>query len=501
MRTLGMLLRGMGVSIAPKALTFSVSGIACDSKQVRPGHLFVAIKGSAQDGASYIPEALARGAIAVVTERDFPSDAKTVKILVKDARQTLAVLCDRYYGSPSSALRVIGITGTNGKTTTSYLIASILKEAGHRVGIIGTIGHQVGDRLIPTQNTTPGLHELQALLAQMVQARADYAAVEVSSHALDQRRVEGIRFRAAVFTNLTQDHLDYHRTKDAYFRAKRRLFESLEKGATAVLNADDPYSDDIAKATQATSLTYGLRNKADIFTAPDSIQMSLGGLSFEAVTPQGLLSIRSSLIGLHNVYNLLAAIGIGISEGIASTVIQEGLFRLKEVPGRLEKIDAGQPFHVFVDFAHTEDALRATLSSLRKLASGRILVVFGCGGDRDRSKRPKMAEAVASFSHWAVVTSDNPRSENPQAILKEVEVGFPASFSYCLEEDRARAIEKALLAAEPGDIVLVAGKGHEAYQVFKNHTVPFDDRKIVYEILSRSRYSESHGRTMSSGRC
>lgn len=496
--TLEELLRGFEVSLSPKTRLHSVGNITCHSKQVKPGDLFVAIKGPEADGAVYIPEALKRGATVIVSEQDFPSDPAIVKLIVKDSRKALAHLAFRFYDAPSEKLRVIGITGTNGKTTVSYFIESILKEGGYGVGVIGTIAYRIGERMIPASNTTPGVLEVHSLLSQMAKEKADYAVIEVSSHALDQRRVENIRFSVAVFTNLAQDHLDYHKTQEAYFQAKRRLFESLRGEAVAVLNADSPYTRKILSVCSSQHLTYGLRGKSDITAR--SLKTTQEGIFFEAVTPQGKIPITSSLIGQYNVYNILSAIGVGVSQGIPLEVLQRGIARLKGVPGRLEKVDAGQSFKVFVDFAHTEEALREVLLSLREITPGRLLLVFGCGGDRDRSKRPRMAKVAGRLADEIIVTSDNPRHEDPRAILKEIEAGFPLFTKYRVEEDRARAIQMTLLSAREGDTVLIAGKGHEAYQIFKDRVVPFDDRQATYEILSYARYSQGYGRALTPGR-
>lgn len=495
---LATLLKGLDLSLRRNDLLLPIAGVACNSKQVKPGDLFIAVRGPTTDGASYIPEAIQRGARGVIAERDFPSDPAVVKIIVKDSYQILTTVSHRFYGTPSEKLRVIGITGTNGKTTVSYLIESLLRQAGFGVGVIGTISHRVGERVIPAQNTTPGVLELQSLLAQMVQSGSDYAVMEVSSHALDQKRVEGIRFATALFTNLTQDHLDYHKTQEAYFEAKRKLFEPLDGEATAILNADSPYAERIASCTRSKRITYGLRNRADIFAT--SLEAASEGISLDAVTPLGKIAISSPLIGTHNAYNILAAIGAGIAQGVPLATLQQGIEKLRGVPGRLERVEAGQPFNVYVDFAHTEDALKEVLLSLRPFTAGRIILVFGCGGNRDRLKRPRMAETAGKLSDRVIVTSDNPRNENPQVILKEIAAGFPPFKNYSLEEDRAKAIGAALLSAEKGDTVLIAGKGHEAYQIFKDRTTPFDDRKVCYEILSRSRNFISHERALSSRR-
>ncbi len=496
MITLQALFKNCDVRILKKDLPFFVTGLVCDSKQVKEGDLFVAVRGASQNGASFIPEAIARGARIIVSEEDFFSDGKIIQIKIDDSRRVLAMLADRFYGEPSRKLKVIGITGTNGKTTCSYLLEALFSEAQKKVGVIGTISYRVGERVIPAPNTTPGPLEVQSLLSQMVKEKIGYAVMEVSSHALDQKRVETIRFDSALFTNLTQDHLDYHKTQEAYFLAKRRLFESLDPQATAVLNGDSPFVERIASVTQARVLRYALHH-ADI--RAESLELTSRGTTFDAVTPQGKIGVRSGLIGVHNVYNILGVIGAALAQGLSLSVIEEGIARFEGVPGRLEKIEAGQPFHVFVDFAHTEDALRQVLLSLRPLTRGRLLLLFGCGGNRDRSKRPKMAQAASELSDFVVVTSDNPRKEDPQAILKEIEAGFPPAFQrYQLEEDRGKAIETILAEAKEGDTVLIAGKGHEAYQIFRDRTVPFDDRQVVDEILHHSRIAHSYGRALTS---
>lgn len=462
-----------------------VKGISCDSRSTREGDLFVAITGTSCDGHSFLEAAIANGAKAILLEKDVSTKQATNKIIVKDARVALSKLASRWYGHPSSRTKVIGITGTNGKSTTCYLVDGILSGGGFNCGLVGTVGYKVKDRVTPSGITTPGPIDLQQLLNEMVIGGADYAIIEVSSHSLDQHRVDDISFDVAIFTNLTLDHLDYHQTLDRYFEAKMRLFEGLTPNDLAVINFDDPYGKRLIPRTKARVMTYGMDRAADVRAQIKGF--SLQSSQFRIQMPVGEIDVTTKLIGRHNVYNALGAACVGISEGISLDRVAKALESSFGAPGRLERIVCGQPFDVFVDYAHTDDALSNVLSALRGLAKGRIILVFGCGGDRDRSKRPLMGEVAQQYSDYVILTSDNPRSEDPIDIVRDIERGMQAGLgNYAVILDRYQAIQEALAIAREGDIVLIAGKGHESFQVFKNKKVPFDDRLVVREILKEN---------------
>lgn len=471
-----------------KIRDIEITGIACDSKKVSDGSLFVAIKGASQDGHKFIDEAVNKGARIVVHQEPFdacPAGGKAVFIRVKDTRKALGRLAARFYGNPSAALKVVGVTGTNGKTTITYLIENILAGAGFNPAVIGTINYRFNGKAVPAGNTTPGPVDIQSLLADMLKNKVNYAVMEVSSHSLDQDRVEAVRFSHAIFTNLTQDHLDYHGTIDNYFQAKARLFRKMPGGSVSIINNDSPYAKDIVSLTGSRVLTYGLTEQCDVYAT--DINFNVSGTSFTAHTPRGELDIRSALIGRHNVYNLLAAIAFGVSEKLKTSSISSAIRDFKFVPGRLERIDRGQDFFVFVDYAHTDDALVNVLTALRELSKKRIIAVFGCGGDRDKAKRPKMGKAVSQLADFALITSDNPRSEDPQSIIKDILKGIDKD-NYKVVEQREKAIKEALSMARSGDIILIAGKGHETYQITKGRSAPFDDREVVKQCLRSMNY-------------
>ncbi|MBL9077131.1 MAG: UDP-N-acetylmuramoyl-L-alanyl-D-glutamate--2,6-diaminopimelate ligase [Planctomycetes bacterium] len=465
----------------------AVDGLAFHSAEVRPGNLFFAIRGSRNDGSAYAQQAVARGAVAVVAEEAL---AVPVPVLVVDsARTALADAARYYYRDPSRALSVVGITGTNGKTTTAHLIRACLQADRRQVGLLGTIAYEFGGRRIPAANTTPDPVRIHGYLREMVDRFASACVMEVSSHSLDQDRVRGVRFATAVFTNLTQDHLDYHTSMAAYRRAKARLFSGLQAGATAVLNRDDPASmamaDELGPGVGV--LWYGFSPDADI--RAENVQPGPDGTRFTMVLPHGRVEMFLRLVGLHNVQNALAAAAAAVSLGTSELTVASALEDARAVPGRLEVVEApigrGGRVRTFVDYAHTPDALDQVCGTLARLSEGRLLVVFGCGGDRDRGKRAPMAAAVARHAHAAWLTSDNPRSEDPEAILDEMEPGFRGSA--CAPHrivDRAEAIRAAIAAAQPGDTVLIAGKGHETYQIFKDSVVPFDDRHEATRALA-----------------
>lgn len=466
-----------------------IAGLAYDSRRVTPGMIFVALPGLKQDGHEFISAALERGAVAIVCERDLPVPARVAKIRVTDARAAMALLAARFYGQPSDHLRIVGVTGTNGKTTVSFLVKHLL---GERTGLLGTVRYEVGDRQIPAQRTTPEALELQQLLSQMVRAGCSGCAMEVSSHALEQHRVLGIVFDVGVFTNLTQDHLDYHGTMESYFAAKQKLFGMLRadgKSGLAVVNVDDAYGARLAKTFPGDRLlTYGLGANA-MLRATD-LKLAHGETRVTVEYEDQRLACRLPFIGRHNVYNALAALGSGLALQLGLKRLVAALETAPPVPGRLEPIRLGQPFEVFVDYAHTDDALKQVLTTLREITPGRLLLLFGCGGNRDAGKRSKMGEVAAALADFTIITTDNPRAESPAAIAAQVEQGYLAKRADgCrIEIDRARAIDELIRMAQPGDIVLLAGKGHETYQEFENTVVPFDDHLCARDTLEALGY-------------
>ena len=468
-------------------LLHKINGISCDSKAVKEGFVFVGIKGVKEDGSKFIDEAISQGAKFIVCDSRFKRrDLKNISLVkVRDTRLAIARLASEFYGNPSKKVKAIGITGTNGKTTVTYLLEAILKESGFRTAVIGTINYRFKNTILPAKNTTPGPLQLQSLLSGMVKEKIDYAAIEVSSHALVQGRVLGIDFRSAIFTNLSSDHLDYHKTIRKYFLAKSKLFIGLSPKSFAVLNYDDKYSRLLKKLTKARIITYGLGAKSQV--RAKNIKYGLKGTEFLLNLPQGVIKIKTVLIGKHNVYDILAASAWAYQEGIDLKVIKNAIERFSLVPGRLERINCQKGFSVFVDYAHTEDALKNVLTSLRGLSPGKIITVFGCGGERDRLKRPKMGKVVTELSDFAIITNDNPRSEKPEAIIKDIKRGIRKD-NYSVIPDRKAAIMDSLSMAGKGDIVVIAGKGHENYQILGNNTAHFDDREEVKLCLKSLNY-------------
>ena len=459
-----------------------VGRITNDSRSVREGDMFVAFRGYARDGYDFIGAAISHGAKVIVAERDFNAPDDVVKIRVKDARSALPVMADNFYGHPAEKLKVIGVTGTNGKTTITYMIESILRSAGEEPGVIGTISHRFAGKVMPAANTTPGALEIASIFAAMLDSSVRYAVMEVSSHALDQHRLDGITFDAAIFTNITPEHLDYHKTLDGYFTAKAKIFERLKASGTAVLNNDDTKVAALKGAIKNRIVTYALKGRADI--TAKNIRLSLDDTKFDIITPDGTLGVTTSLVGMHNISNILASAAACVVLGINPDTIKAGIEAVTAIPGRLERIECAQPFKVFVDFAHTEDALNNVLSLLREVSKGEIITVFGCGGDRDRTKRPLMGRTACRLSGRVIITSDNPRFEEPGAIIDEIVGGIREKFSnYEIEPDRRKAIEKALDMAGVGSVVVIAGKGHERGQIIGDKVLPFDDREVVREAL------------------
>lgn len=465
----------------------SISSIQYDSRKVGKEDLFVAIHGTTTDGHAFLERAIEQGAIAVVVQDDavlpdpYFLHSNVFKIVVPDTRKALAGMAANFYGHPSEDLTVVGVTGTNGKTTTTHIIRSILEHAGKKTGLIGTIAYHTGDRVVPATHTTPEALELNALLREMSAHGCRAAVMEVSSHSLALHRVEGLKFAAGVFTNLTQDHLDFHHTMDEYFQAKRKLFLSLGEDAWAVVNRDDPRGAEMIKGLTARVLTYGVVPGADVVA--DNITMSVGGIEMAVHHAGKTLALRSRLTGRFNVENVLAATSCAVALGIDHRTIIEAVEQMEPVRGRFEKIPMAAGWSVIIDYAHTPDALEKCLRAIRELlpkgTGGRIITVFGCGGDRDRTKRPIMGSIAATLSDVAIATSDNPRTEDPEKILDEIFAGVPAASNVRRYADRRTAIANALEEARKGDIVLLAGKGHEDYQVIGKEKVHFDDHEEV----------------------
>ena len=455
-----------------------VTGLAIDSRQVRPGDLFFALRGEQTDGHRFVDAALAQGAAAAVVEEAVEAGPGAI-LQVPSARRALAVLADRFYGGPWRALRMVGVTGTNGKTTTAYLIHAILEAAGWQPGLIGTVEYRLGKRNRPSANSTPEAHELQQMLREMVGAGCRSAVMEVPSHGLALDRVYGVRFGAAVFTNLTRDHLDFHRSEGDYLAAKALLFDNLDSDAQAVVNADDPATVALLSKCNANVVPFGASEGATVRILEGRSDWQGTRMSLE--TPTGRLDLNLALRGAFQAWNAAAAAATGLAMGVDPEAIVEAVREVR-VPGRFEGIDRGQGFGVIVDYAHTPDALENALRAARALTEGRLICVFGCGGDRDRGKRPEMGRISAGLADQTVVTSDNPRTEDPEAIIREILPGLEGA-PHRTEADRRQAIGVAIKSASPGDLVLIAGKGHEDYQIIGREKIHFDDREVAGEAL------------------
>jgi UDP-N-acetylmuramoyl-L-alanyl-D-glutamate--2,6-diaminopimelate ligase len=481
-----------------KIFALRPTGLAYDSRRVQPGFVFFAVKGFQDDGHLYVRDAVQRGAVGVVVERPVAVPPPVGVVRVSNVRRALALAAARFYGHPAERLHMVGVTGTNGKTTTTHLISAVLRAQGKKAGLIGTLYNKIGDKIVPGERTTPESLDLQALLRRMVDEGVEAVAMEVSSHALALERVTGIEFDVAVFTNLTQDHLDFHHDLEDYFAAKARLFAALEEPGiksrpkAAVLNIDDPYGRRLVSLSGG-AVTYGIENPADV-RARDVV-LTAGGTSFEAETPWGRASVNLKLAGRFNVYNALAAFAVGGLEGLPPDEVARALEDAPAVPGRFERIEAGQDFTVVVDYAHTPDGLASVLQTARALSRGRLIVVFGCGGDRDPIKRPVMGGIAGRLADFTVITSDNPRREDPLAIIAAIEAGIRSAGvkRYVIEPDRREAIRIALRYAQPGDLVVLAGKGHEDYQIIGDQKLPFDDRKVATAILKEMAAEKSRG--------
>jgi UDP-N-acetylmuramoyl-L-alanyl-D-glutamate--2,6-diaminopimelate ligase len=479
--------------LPPDLAAVEVTGLEYDSRRVAPGYLFFAFRGARYDGRQFAADALARGAVAVISEGGPPEGFAGPWLEVQHGRKTLAIAALNFYGHPDQRLALTGVTGTNGKTTTTFLLDAMLRAAGLTTALLGTIEHRVADRVQPAVNTTPESLDLVRWMDELLAAGGTHVTMEVSSHGLALGRVYGFHFHTAVFTNLSQDHLDFHGTMEEYFAAKRRLFEGA--GAPpprfAVVNADDPYSSRLPLPDPPRALRYGLGEEATVRAL--DIVADFEGLRFRIADPRGVHEVSSPLPGRMNVYNILAAWSAALTYELPTEAMQRGVAACRAVPGRFEKVEAGQPFLVVVDYAHTEDALRNVIRVARELGPRRVLTLFGCGGDRDRSKRPRMGEAAAALSDFVVLTSDNPRSEDPMAIIEEALPGLRKHPTpHRVEPDRARAIRLILEEARPGDIVIIAGKGHETYQVLKDRTIPFDDRQVARRMLRELGYGREN---------
>lgn len=461
-----------------------INGIAYDSRKVKPGCLFICIKGFKTDGHIYARQAVDNGAAAILAEQELDITGPVSVVYTSDCRKAMPIICSRYYGQPSRVLRMIGVTGTNGKTTTTHLIQVILEEWGKKTGILGTLYGKVDDYKHEFGHTTPESLEIEEFLDITRQKKGEYVVMEVSSHALDLNRVDRILFDVAVFTNLTQDHLDYHQSMEKYKEAKLKLFKMIKgDNQFSIINADDEAAKDFIFAAGKNVITYGINNQADVKAT--RVITNLKGSNFDVEYNNNVLSIKMKSIGLFSVYNALAAIAFAFKEGIDPRIIKAALEKVQGVPGRFEQIDCGQDFTVIVDYAHTPDGLKNILETARQIAEKRLITVFGCGGDRDRTKRPQMGEIAARYSDFCIVTSDNPRSEEPQAIINDIIPGMNKvkNSRYSIIADRKEAIRHAIYLAHPGDLIIIAGKGHETYQLVKDQVLDFDDRKVAADFL------------------
>jgi len=463
-----------------------ITSIEMDSREVKDGSLFICIEGYTVDGHNYVKQAVAGGAVAIVAEKDVEADVPVIK--VRSTMRAMAVLANAFYDNPTAKMLMIGITGTNGKTSVSHLIEEILRKSGKKTGLIGTIGMKINEEAFETKNTTPDSLTLQKYFAQMIDASVDAAVMEVSSHALHIGRVHGCQYDVTVFTNLTQDHLDYHKTMDAYRAAKSLLFSQLGSGYDvnhpkyAILNVDDEATAEYIVASQGIVMTYGIDNAADIMAR--DIETTSSGTTFTLVMNDVERVVQMGFVGKFNVYNILATIGATLASGLELDFITHTIRDLRGVPGRFELVDAGQDFNVIVDYAHTPDSLENVLKTIGEFTEGKVYCIVGCGGDRDKSKRPIMAGIASKLSDYPIFTSDNPRTEDPVAILNDMETGVMQN-NYKVIIDRKDAIEYAINEAKAGDVVLIAGKGHETYQIIGEKVLDFDDREMARGAIGK----------------
>ncbi len=476
---------------SPAVPDISVKNLQYDSRCIQPEDVFIAIVGTASDGHDYIDMAVANGASALIVENPEAARNADIPVLVcSDTRRAVALLAMLWHGFPDRKLHIIGVTGTNGKTTTTTLVKYLWEREGIKSGLIGTVRNMSGDRVLPATHTTPEPLQLAELLDIMVRDGCQNVVMEVSSHALKQERVDAIHFDGAAFTNMTQDHLDFHKTFEDYLQSKLMLFKMLDRGNTSkkfgIINIDDPVAPDFLMKTKVPVMTYGIEKPATLQAV--DYHLTAKGTTFTLLYNGNEYPVDIPLTGKFNVYNCLAAIGITLAEGMPLANICKHLANAPQIPGRFEKIDCGQDFTVIVDYAHTPDGLKNVLATAREIAENRLITVFGCGGDRDQTKRPIMGEFAAKYSDYAIITSDNPRTEDPMFIIRQVEKGVkPLTDQYAIEENRRKAIEKALAMAKKGDVVIIAGKGHEDYQLVNGKVLEFDDRKVAREFLWAAR--------------
>lgn len=481
-------------TLPPHLRSLEIGGLEYDSRRVHGNVIYFAFSGAKADGRQFAAEALQRGAVAIASELPPLPGFSGPWLELEHGRRALSLACRNFYGPPERTLSLNAVTGTNGKTTITYLMDAVFRKAGHTTAILGTIGNWVAGTFQPAVNTTPESLDLYRLLEQLRQHNGTHVSMEVSSHALALARVYALSFHTVLFTNLTQDHLDFHHSMEAYFDAKKMLFFANGAAAPqcAVINIDDPYGRQISPGPDTRLLTYGLSPEACIYA--DQIQTGFDGLAFDLHFAGKSVPVRSSLAGEINVYNILAACGLGISHGLELSMIAEAIEEVKAVPGRFERIDEGQPFSVIVDYAHTPDALRNAIRAARTLKPKRVITLFGCGGDRDRTKRPLMGMAAAELSDYVVLTSDNPRSEDPLDIINDTLVGLRRlDTPHTIEADRYKGIRMAIEQARSGDLILIAGKGHEDYQVLRDKLIHFDDREAARQLLQEFGYSRKNG--------
>jgi UDP-N-acetylmuramoyl-L-alanyl-D-glutamate--2,6-diaminopimelate ligase len=491
-KNLNELLRGVDV-LTPVNNSPEIRQIVCDSRKVKPGALFFALRGAKEDGKAFIQDAISRGAVAITAEESMAALAPNIAtVQVSNARKALAIASANFYDHPANALQLVAITGTNGKTTTASLVDAIIKASKSKTGLFGTIAYETPAGTYPAPNTTPESVDLQGFFAEIRDAGGKFAVLEASSHALTMDRLWGCHFAAAVFSNLTREHMDYHKTFEDYFAAKKTLFTGTGAGVpeTAIVNIDDEYGNQLPGIAKNT-VTYGLDASAEITTK--KFQLAFNGLTFTAQTPKGKIQVASALVGRINVYNILAAIGAAQALGLSNESIESGIGNLESVSGRFQRIDLGQPFLVIVDYAHTDDALESLIRTARELnPKGRIITLFGCGGSKDRTKRPVMGEVTGRLSDLTILSSDNPRNEDPLKIISDIIVGLQkTSGKYFIEPDREKAIGLAMDEARAGDIVLLCGKGHENYQILADRTLEFDDRAVAHRALRQRGHAGS----------